>query len=112
MTVTEWIGTYGEPKDWELATALLEQIATFRRAAKILADGPGESPKVRLSAMMRDSKVKTDEEWKTSVREWATERVSQPVVDVEAAKAKVNDISQSGGWASFITHMRTDHEDS
>lgn len=104
MTVTEWLDTHGEPKDWELATAILEQIATFRRAAKILADGPGEPPKARLSAMMRGSTIKTDEEWKASLTKWARERVSQPVVDVEAAREKVSDIGQSGGWASFITH--------
>jgi hypothetical protein len=101
MTADEWLKTYGEPKDWELATAILEQIESYRNATRILISGPNPRPNTAITRAMGMS----DEQFREAAIDNARRRVSRPVVDIDEARRQVGSIGESGGWAAFIRDL-------
>jgi hypothetical protein len=101
MKADEWLETYGEPKEWELATAILEQIESYRNATLVLIYGPNPRPNAAITKLMGMS----DEQVREAVIDNARRRVSRPVVDIDEARKQAGSIGESGGWGAFIRDL-------
>lgn len=93
MTSLEYIDRYGEPKGWELASVILEQIEDFRRATRILTQGPNPRPPWALTR----AAGLTDQQYKDYLIETAERRVKLPIIDLDAARRQIAENEPSGG---------------
>lgn len=105
MNASEFAAMYGEPKGWELAIAITEQIDSYRRAAAIVASG--KLPPIPAAATGFRSPGQSDADRDADRMERCIRRIQEPIVDVEKARQATAGISESGGWGRFISLPET-----
>jgi hypothetical protein len=106
MDTMKFIEAYGIPKNWELATEIEAQIESYRSAVAFLA----KSDAGRLAHIKSAPRIfegETDESALKNATEYCTERVAQPVVDLDKINyAKLPGIRDNGGWGRYTPGLK------